>query len=156
MKLLKIAVLFLPLLVGIRQLSAQEAIAGESAKEVIANQIKDSVQKINKLDVEGGLRHIHPTAYNEYTHVPQKPLVSIDRESLVGFCKSVFPSLGIKAGPPRNLRIVIKGKMAYATYQNKVQLGDSPPMMVRRTEIYLLDEGRWLLTHSHRSILQEG
>ena len=52
--------------------------------------------------------------------------------------------------------IVIKGKMAYATYQNKVQLGDSPPMMVRRTEIYLLDEGRWLLTHSHRSILQEG
>lgn len=156
MKLLKIAVLFVPLVIGFRQISAQEAITSESTKEVIANLIKDSVQKINKLDVEGGLRHIHPTAYNEYTHLPQKPLVSIDRESLVDFCKTVLPSLGIKAGPPQNLRIVIKGKMAYATYQNKVQLGDSPLMMVRRTEIYLLDEGRWLLTHSHRSILQKG
>ncbi len=147
---------FVLLLLGLVQLPALEVNTELiSGKEVIAKLIKESVEKINELDLEGSLRHVHPTAYNEYTHLPQKDLVEIDRKSMIEFCKAVFPSLGVKVSPPVNLMVRIKGDMAYATYRCKEQFGTSPSITVRRTEIYLLEKGNWLLTHSHRSIMQE-
>ena len=125
----------------------------KAAKQEISGLIKESAEKKNKLDVEGGLKHIHPTDYSEYTHIPQKPLVGIDKKSLVGICKAIFPSLKLKIGPALNLKVVIKGDMAYATYHSTEQFGDAPPIMVRRTEIFVRENKDWLLTHSHRSIL---
>ena len=69
-------------------------------------------------------------------------------------CKAIFPSLRIRVGPPQNLKVVVKGDMAYATYKSNERIGDGPPMMVRRTEIFVRKNKEWLLTHSHRSILQ--
>ena len=77
------------------------------------------------------------------------------------------PSLGVISGetwsyeevlsfPSSNFStdLKIKGDMAYATYQSKKQIGDGPPMMVRHTDIFVRENKNWLLTHSHRSILQ--
>ena len=47
------------------------------------------------------LRHVHPTAYNEYTHLPQKDLVEIDRKSMIEFCKAVFSFIGGKGQSSR-------------------------------------------------------
>lgn len=127
--------------------------AAEKEAKEISSIIKESTEKINKLDVEGGLKHIHPTTYNEYSHIPQKPLLRIDRKSLIDICKAIFPGLKIKSGPALDLKVVIKGDMAYATYQSKKQIGDGPPMMVRHTDIFVRENKNWLLTHSHRSIL---
>ena len=116
--------------------------------------VKRSAAKVNKLDVEGALKHVHPTAYSEYTHLPQKALVAIDKKTLLEVCKAIFPSLRIRVGPPQNLKVVVKVDMAYATYESNERIGDGPPMMVRRTEIFVRENKEWLLTHSHRSILQ--
>ncbi|MFP6892109.1 MAG: nuclear transport factor 2 family protein [Opitutales bacterium] len=125
----------------------------KDARQEIANIIKESTAKLNRLDIEGGLKHIHPTAYTEYAHIPQKSLVGIDKKFLIGICKAIFPSLKLKIGPPMDLKVHVKGDAAYATYRSQEQLGDGPPMMVRRTEIFVREKGAWHLTHSHRSIL---
>jgi len=155
MKSLKSAYLFFISFTSFVSLScmADESTGDKASQQKISSIIRDSAAKINRLDVEGGLEHIHPTAYSEYTHLPQKPLVAIDKKTLVGICKAIFPSLKIKRSPAMNLKVVVKGDMAYATFDSKSQLADSPPMTVRHTEIFVRENKAWLLIHSHRSIL---
>ena len=154
-KTLRFALTFLALATfAVLPCPAAESASDKASSQKISSIIGGSAAKVNKLDVEGALKHVHPTAYSEYTHLPQKALVAIDKKTLLEVCKAIFPSLRIRVGPPQNLKVVVKGDMAYATYESNERIGDGPPMMVRRTEIFVRENKEWLLTHSHRSILQ--
>ena len=122
-------------------------------RQEIVKIIHESTQGLNRMDMEAALKHVHPTGYTEYTHLPQKPLAGFPKPMLIEICKAIFPSLKIKIGPPVDLKVKVKGDMAYATYRSTEQLGDNPSFTVRRTEIYVREKGEWLLSHAHRSIL---
>jgi ketosteroid isomerase-like protein len=125
----------------------------KDARQEIEKIITESATKLNKHDIEAGLKHFHPTHYTEYSHVPQKPLLGVKKEDLVAYCKFIFPALKVKITPPIDLKVHVKGDAAYATYRSTEQLGDEPSFTVRRTEIFVREQGVWYLIHAHRSIL---
>ena len=126
-----------------------------SVKKEILSIINETRQKINQLDIEGALQHIHPKEYNEFSHIPQKKLAKIDRKTLLSVCKVLIPSLKLKIGATQNLNIVVKGDMAFATYHSEACYGDSSPVKVRRTEIYAQENSKWTMIHAHRSIMSD-
>ena len=128
----------------------------DGVKKEILSIINETRQKINQLDIEGALHHIHPYKYSEFSHIPQKKLAKIDRKTLLSVCKVLIPSLKLKIGPTQNLNVVIKGDMAFATYHSEEFYGKSTPIMVRRTEIYTREDRKWNMVHSHRSIMSDG
>ena len=127
----------------------------ESVKKEILSMINETRQKINQLDIEGALHHTHPYEYNEFSHIPQKKLAKIDRKTLLSVCKVLIPSLKLKIGPTQDLNMVVKGDMAFATYQSEEYYGNSKPIMVRRTEIYTREDKKWFIIHTHRSIMSD-
>ena len=136
------------------KLHAEVQEEGRVKKEILS-MINETRQKINQLDIEGALQHIHPYEYNEFSHIPQKKLAKIDRKSLLSVCKVLIPSLKLKIGTTQDLNIVVQGDMAFATYHSEEYYGNSSPIKVRRTEIYIREDRKWTMIHAHRSIMSD-